>query len=330
MVLSFGDLSTFSYLSNMKKGKAHLIIHGFALLHLGLCVVCKLLGIPDTLILTLATMAMVVILCMEEYLSIEFTAITIVLANVLGFIVGKIGGDLIGNNYLATFITTELLGWGTLLMVKLLKPARVEREEFWKDNVGWLVASIVIVFGLRVTLDLVFSRVQYGEESSSMRLIAEVSAFCLLLLVYFVLHMRNQMELEREKNHSLEKALEMYKSDPSSYKEKLIVHLNNRIFPIQVNEIAYLYAETKSTHIVTVSGSNYLLDESLETLEEQLDPKHFFRISRGCIATLSSIESLTKLAGGRLEVTLKEGIPSLTDLTVSRARVQPFLEWFEG
>ena len=75
----------------MNQKRAHLIIHGFALLHAGLCIACHYIGIPDSLILTLATMAMVVILCLEESLSIEFTAITIVLANILGFILGNIG-----------------------------------------------------------------------------------------------------------------------------------------------------------------------------------------------------------------------------------------------
>ena len=75
----------------MNKKKVHLIIHGFALLHVVLCISCRYVGIPDSLILTLATMAMVVLLCREEDLSIEFTAITIILANILGFILGNIG-----------------------------------------------------------------------------------------------------------------------------------------------------------------------------------------------------------------------------------------------
>lgn len=314
----------------MNQKRAHLIIHGFALLHAGLCIACHYIDIPDSLILTLATMAMVIILCLEESLSIEFTAITIVLANILGFILGNIGASIIGINPLSTFITTEILGWGLLLLVKLLKPARVDRKVFWKENIGWLVASVVIVFGLRVAIDIIFSSSSLGIGSRSVRLIAEVAAFGLLLLIFFVLQMRNQMELEREKSKNLEKTLQLYRAETSRYKEKFVVHLNNQIVPVHVKEIAYFYAEKKSTFLVTHSGASQPLDYSLDALEGQLDPRLFFRISRSCIMSLGAIDSIAKVPGSRLELSLCSGIPSSTDLTVSRARVGAFLNWFES
>ena len=329
MGMWFAFLSNIFYLYKMKHGKIHIIIHGFALLHLAVCLLCQRIAIPDTLILTLLTMAMVVLLCMEENLSIAFTAITIVLANILGFILGNALGSLLGINALSTFITTEILGWGVILMVALLKPARVPKDVFWKDNAGWLVAAVVIVFGLRVSIDIILSHIQFGDGSPTMRLIAEVAAFCLLLLIFFVLYMRNQMELEREKNRNLEKAL-LYSADSSAYREKFIVHLNNRILPIHVKDIAYIFAESKSTFIVTSSGVKHILDESLDTAESQLDPVHFFRISRSCIIEQSAISSAAKIPGGRVVITPDQALtPPLTDLTVSRARVQAFLEWFE-
>ena len=33
--------------------------------------------------------------------------------------------------------------------------------------------------------------------------------------------------------------------------------------------------------------------------------------------------------GGRLRITLRKGLPTSTDLTVSRARVDDFLHWLE-
>lgn len=318
----------------MKMTRAHIIIHGFALLHALVCIACALMGIPDTLILTLATMAMTVIMCLEESLSIEFTAITIVLVNIFGFILGNLGAQLLGlfmeegmaAHALATFLTTEIIGWSLVLLVHVLKPARVEKETFLKENVGWLVAAVVIVFALRVAIDIIFV---YNDNSGGMRLAAEVAAFCLFFLMYFILHLRNQAELEREKSRGLEKILQTYRADTSSYKEKFVVHLNNRIVPVHVSDIAYFYAETKTSFIVTRSGACHPLDESLDTLEKELDPKRFFRISRGCIMASTSIDSVSKLPGGRLDISLSPGLQALTDLTVSRARVQGFLDWFE-
>lgn len=118
-------------------------------------------------------------------------------------------------------------------------------------------------------------------------------------------------------------------SDSSQYKEKFILHLNNLIVPVSVKEIAYFYAETKSSYIVTRAGARHPLDESLDTVESQLDPKAFFRISRSCIIAANAISSVSKLFGSRLEITLSPGLTSFTDMTVSRARVSSFMAWLE-
>ena len=113
-------------------------------------------------------------------------------------------------------------------------------------------------------------------------------------------------------------------------REKFLIRLNDRIVPVSVRDIAYFYSEAKSTFIVTRDGKNYVLDDSLDAIEAGLDPKAFFRISRGAIIAENVIDSASKLLGGRLRLSLAPGIPSATDLTVSRARSDAFLEWLEG
>ena len=71
------------------------------------------------------------------------------------------------------------------------------------------------------------------------------------------------------------------------------------------------------------------MDDSLDALAESLDPSAFYRISRSCIISEGVIDSVSRLMGGRLRITLKPGLPSLTDLSVSRARVDGFLAWLE-
>ena len=113
-------------------------------------------------------------------------------------------------------------------------------------------------------------------------------------------------------------------------REKFLIRLNDRIVPVSVRDIAYFYSEAKNTYIVTRSGKTYVLDDSLDTIESGLDPKAFFRISRGAIVADNVIDSASKLLGGRLRLTLSSGIPAGTDLTVSRARADAFLVWLEG
>ena len=110
-------------------------------------------------------------------------------------------------------------------------------------------------------------------------------------------------------------------------KEKFLIRLNDRIVPIRVGDIAYVYSEAKNSYIVTSAGSSYVLDDSLDAIADRLDPAAFFRISRSCIVSEGIIDSVSRLMGGRLRITLRPGYPTLTDFTVSRARVDAFLDW---
>lgn len=112
-------------------------------------------------------------------------------------------------------------------------------------------------------------------------------------------------------------------------KEKFLIRLNNRIVPVRTADIAYFYSEAKNSFIVTTSGASYVMDESLDAIAGTLDPSAFFRISRSCIISEGVIDSVSRLMGGRLQVTPRRGIPELTDFTVSRARVDDFLAWLE-
>ena len=113
-------------------------------------------------------------------------------------------------------------------------------------------------------------------------------------------------------------------------REKFLIRLNDRIVPVHVHEVAYFYSESKNSFIVTKEDHTYVLDDSLDTIEQALPPKDFFRISRSCIISEDVIDSVSKLLGGRLRVTLRKGISTETDLTVSRARADAFLAWLEG
>ena len=113
-------------------------------------------------------------------------------------------------------------------------------------------------------------------------------------------------------------------------KEKFLIRLNDRIVPVHTRDIAYFYSEAKNSYIVTKGGTTYVLDDSLDAIAESLDAAAFFRISRSCIIAEDAIDSVSKLLGGRLRVSLKRGIEAYTDFTVSRARVEAFLVWLEN
>lgn len=112
------------------------------------------------------------------------------------------------------------------------------------------------------------------------------------------------------------------------YKKRFIVKMGEKIIIIPVEDIAYCYSEDKSTYAVNRNGTRRLLDYSLDTVQEMLDPKIFFRISRSYIVSINAIENISKHLGTRLKLQLN---PHTEDeVVVSRSRTSDFLEWLDN
>jgi DNA-binding LytR/AlgR family response regulator len=112
------------------------------------------------------------------------------------------------------------------------------------------------------------------------------------------------------------------------YKKRFIVKAGEKIVIIPVDDIAYCYSEDKSIYAVCRNGTRRLLDYSLDTVQEMLDPKLFFRISRSCIVSINSIENISKHLGTRLKLQLNPKADE--DVVVSRSRTSDFLEWLDN
>lgn len=198
-------------------------IHGFALLHALASVSCALMGVSDALVLTVLTMLLIVVLCLKHGFSPEFTAINLILANIFGYILGQLGAQAISlvfpgrellRHALATFLTTELLGW-TLEFFAPKGPRSGRSTRKLKDHPGWIVGAMVLVFALRLAVSHLFSEgVFKGRDILSLLrefmgnsvavVVLELALFAFLYLVSLLLSMRDEMRRQREERHRAE------------------------------------------------------------------------------------------------------------------------------
>ena len=125
---------------------------------------------------------------------------------------------------------------------------------------------------------------------------------------------------------ALMKLMEGKDAPKKEYKERYIIRINDRIVPLNTSEIAYVYSEEKNNYLVTFDEQRYIIDSSLDVINEDLNPDNFFRISRSCIVSMKAIRSIVKQTG-RLRITATPESPF--EMTVSRSRVDDFLEWLE-
>lgn len=148
----------------LSKSRDALIIHLFALLHAGLALGCRALGLTDEIVLTLLTMLLVVIICLRRGMSAKFMAFSLILVNIIGFGIAKAISSLLGLlfseplvvNPISTFITTEIVGWGTYMIAgKLAREGKFQVTD--SSGVRWLLLAFVIVIAVRLTILLILS-----------------------------------------------------------------------------------------------------------------------------------------------------------------------------
>ena len=110
-----------------------------------------------------------------------------------------------------------------------------------------------------------------------------------------------------------------------NYKKRFTVKIGQHLKVISVDEIECFFSENKGTYLHTFDNRNYLIECTLELLEQELDPADFFRISRKFIIPLKAIKEIVLYSNSRLKVIL----PSFKeeDVIVSREKVSDFKTW---
>ena len=111
------------------------------------------------------------------------------------------------------------------------------------------------------------------------------------------------------------------------YKKRFTTRIGQHIKMISVDEIECFYSENKGTYAHTVDGRDYLLETTLEQLEQELSPETFFRISRKFFININSIKDIISYTNSRLQ--LKLNTYKEQDVIVARERVKDFKLWLE-
>jgi len=101
----------------------------------------------------------------------------------------------------------------------------------------------------------------------------------------------------------------------SDYLERIPVESKGKVRVVPVAEIDYIVAAGVYAEL-HVGDRRYIVRESMQTLEERLDPNVFMRIHRSAIVRIALVDVFLRGEGGDYEVQLKNG----TRLRVSRAR----------
>ncbi|TYA84249.1 LytR/AlgR family response regulator transcription factor [Seonamhaeicola marinus] len=111
------------------------------------------------------------------------------------------------------------------------------------------------------------------------------------------------------------------------YKKRFSVKVGQHLKLINVDDIECFYSENKGTYLHTNEGRNYLLDKTLDQLEDELEPHTFFRINRKFFVNINAIKDMVSYTNSRLQIKLNSY--NEQDVIVARERVKDFKGWLE-
>ncbi len=109
------------------------------------------------------------------------------------------------------------------------------------------------------------------------------------------------------------------------YRTRFLISGDEKLYTLQVEDIAYFYSENKITFAVTKEGKEHIIDLSLDKLSEQLNPDIFFRTNRQTLVSVHAIQKIENYFLGKIIVQVKP--PFKDKITVSREKIAAMKLW---
>jgi len=113
-----------------------------------------------------------------------------------------------------------------------------------------------------------------------------------------------------------------------TYKQRFSITVGQKIKTFSIPEIAYFYSTEGISFMVLNNKSEYPVDDSIEVLTQQLNPKDFFRINRKYLVKIDSIANVHIYPKSHLKLELSPLPPE--EVFVSIDKVTAFKKWLDN
>jgi DNA-binding LytR/AlgR family response regulator len=115
------------------------------------------------------------------------------------------------------------------------------------------------------------------------------------------------------------------KLQPKEFRKRFLVKHAQKLVSVDIEEIAYFYSDGRLNFFKTYDNRKFVVDYTMDELEEMLDPQRYFRISRSFYVSINSIDQIHDYFGNRLILHLKPAVDK--EAIVSREKVTDFKVW---
>jgi two-component system response regulator LytT len=115
------------------------------------------------------------------------------------------------------------------------------------------------------------------------------------------------------------------KLQPKEFRKRFLVKHGQKLVSIEIEEIAYFFSDGRLNFFKTYDNRKFVVDYTMDELEDMLDPERYFRVSRSFYVSVNSIDQIHDYFGNRLLLHLKPAVDK--ESIVSREKVTDFKKW---
>ena len=113
-----------------------------------------------------------------------------------------------------------------------------------------------------------------------------------------------------------------------NYKSRILISYGGKIKSVDVDDVAYFYAFERGVYLRSFDDKTYLTDDTLDALQEALNPKVFYRLNRRYIVNIKAITEIHKFSTRRLKVNLMP--PPQFDAIVPADKITALKAWLNN
>lgn len=115
------------------------------------------------------------------------------------------------------------------------------------------------------------------------------------------------------------------KLQPREYRKRFLVKQGQKLVSIDTDQIAYFFSDGRMNFFKTFDNRMFVVDYTMEELEEMLPEEWYFRINRSFLVSVRSVDKIDEYFGNRLILVLKPTVEK--QALVSREKVGEFKKW---
>ncbi len=125
----------------------------------------------------------------------------------------------------------------------------------------------------------------------------------------------------------LEMLFKQIRINEKHFKSRFLVKVGEKLISVVTEDIAYFYTKNGVVFLVTHRNNRYIMDQVLEEISEDLDPRQFYRLNRQFLVQFKHVAGVHKFAKGKLLIELDPNPGE--QVIVSAEKATDFRNWLD-